>query len=1250
MNSKNLALKFTFFVALPLAVSLLLIFHFKPPKLGIDLRGGHSMIFQIRTNQGEIRDIEQRREKLQEDLGKAAEGDKPAIQTQIDQATTRINELRAAQPDRENLSDEMISTLKDRIDPTGLLSIEWRPLKDNRIEVRMPAASKQAQTAKQAYLTAIDDLQRGNIPAGTIHRVIKASQQDRPGILKGIAGLSDQDAKHLNETAAVQQQLDKARAELADVLKQLDAAGEDEAQLKPLREKRSDLEVQVARLQKDVKERTETLTNRNVDTSRLEAVLRLYVSRQEAKAIDNPTRAEQRMKEFNEGLKAITDAHPSRKADVDKIVGLYKKWAETRAELDDPSDLKRLIAKAGVLEFRIAPRVGEEQAIGIDVMQARRDLQEFGPDPARMRSKDYAWFPIRGETEDFLGLIMDQWAGKTYILLSNRSGETMLQQASARSWSLADARPDRDELGRPAVGFSFDPRGAEEFLKLTGANIGKPMAILLDDEVYSSPSIRQAIGERGIISGKFSDKEVAELVRTLKAGSLPAKLDPNPVSESTFGPSLGEENLDMAKTAAKWSLVAVAAFMIVYYHWAGLVAFLAMSMNLLLILGTMCALDAVFTLPGIAGLILTMGMSVDANVLIYERLREEQAKGQSIRMAMKNAYDRAFSAIFDSNLTTLLICVILGWIATEEVKGFAITLGLGVLFNLFTAVFVTKWLYQFLLEKNILRKQMSMLKLISVPKIDWMRKRYYFWMFSLVTAVLGVAALIGQGKDIWGIDFSAGTKAIVRFKDDALVNGKLPDDGLVSTTLTQAAQQMRDGTNDPTTRAELDKFLATVRVEQVISPNRVDDFYREHFRDVEGGKIDLNQWKASGLDAAAFGQLDANSDGSLTRDEVSKNLRSPAYQLSTTATDVSIIRQITTRAYPQALVTRSRSNFDYSAGTKVAGVDLTADGATRITEKLIDAADREQSLLASELPNFIDGMVLVAQNVSPAMNKAELMSRIREMRLQPDFLSSNVTEVVGLGQPGSKGEHSSFAIMVRPSTAVEDERAWADFAEKEMRLIREAFHREEAIEAINFDPAIASDTAKRAVMAMLLGWMAIIAYLWLRFGSAQWGLAAVICVVHDLLVVVGLVGISGFIHDTVVGRALLVDSFKIDLTMVAAMLTIIGYSVNDTIVVFDRIRENRGKLTGISPRIIDTSINQTLSRTLLTGLTTVFVILIMYTFGGAGIHGFNYALLLGILFGTYSSIAVASPLLMGFKGALIAKLAPSDEAPADVTQ
>jgi SecD/SecF fusion protein len=271
----------------------------------------------------------------------------------------------------------------------------------------------------------------------------------------------------------------------------------------------------------------------------------------------------------------------------------------------------------------------------------------------------------------------------------------------------------------------------------------------------------------------------------------------------------------------------------------------------------------------------------------------------------------------------------------------------------------------------------------------------------------------------------------------------------------------------------------------------------------------------------------------------------------------------------------------------------------------------------------------------------DVNERIRQMRFQPDFAPQALSswEVIGLaGADANAHTFKELAIMVKPVEPVApDSKAWTAFVAGEKKLLEEALHRVEAMETTNFDPAIAGETAQAAIMALILAWVAMIAYLWIRFGSLRWGLAAVVMLVHDTVIVTGMVGISDWLHRTYLGTWLGIDSFKLDLTMVTAILTMIGYSVNDTIVVYDRIRENRGKLTALTPTLINASINQTLSRTLLTSSTVFLVLLIMYIWGGPGVHGFSYAMLIGVIDGTYSSIAVAAPLLLGFKAALISR-------------
>ncbi len=250
--------------------------------------------------------------------------------------------------------------------------------------------------------------------------------------------------------------------------------------------------------------------------------------------------------------------------------------------------------------------------------------------------------------------------------------------------------------------------------------------------------------------------------------------------------------IDMHQTRDQIALISILAFMLIYYMLSGVIANVALFLNLILIVGAMSLLDVAMTMPGIAGLILSIGMAVDANVLINERLREEQERGLSPRMALKNAYEKAFSAIFDSNVTTLITCVILGWVGTPEIRGFAITLGLGIVFNVITAVFVTRWVFQVMLETKLIRSHQYMLHVFKhVPRVDWISKRYYFWTFSVATMILGIVAIIWQGSRIWGIEFSAGTQATLVFKDDAVKNKKI-NDKMVQDKVMAVARQLNN--------------------------------------------------------------------------------------------------------------------------------------------------------------------------------------------------------------------------------------------------------------------------------------------------------------------------------------------------------------------------------------------------------------------------------------------------------------------------
>ena len=391
----------------------------------------------------------------------------------------------------------------------------------------------------------------------------------------------------------------------------------------------------------------------------------------------------------------------------------------------------------------------------------------------------------------------------------------------------------------------------------------------------------------------------------------------------------------------------------------------------------------------------------------------------------------------------------------------------------------------------------------------------------------------------------------------------------------------------------------------------------------------------------------------MDKDELAKLQDHPvAYRVNTTEQNVGIIKDVAKKAFGNEMVNRQKLAYDFAkSNSKWAselGVNLSSDGLTQINAAMIELNPK-----LPDFANFNGGVLMVLENVEPAITQPEFVGRLKEMQVQADAdlsaVAMNMHQVVGLGKP-EDGRYKAFAVMARlpegPMTANED--AWKSFAKGEQRLVETVLDRDDSIMAINFDKQIAGETAQLALVAVILSWLAITGYLWFRFGSVSWGLAAVVCLIHDSLMVVGFVAMSEWISGTSIGKMLLVGSYKLDLTIVAAVLTVVGYSVNDTIVIFDRIRENRGKLKTVSPQIINLSINQTMTRTILTTFTVLLVVAIMYALAGESIRGFNYSLLIGCFFGCYSTVAVAAPLLLGLKAMVSRKTVTAEIVPPTI--
>lgn len=592
---------------------------------------------------------------------------------------------------------------------------------------------------------------------------------------------------------------------------------------------------------------------------------------------------------------------------------------------------------------------------------------------------------------------------------------------------VTDAQASTDgSTGEVIVNLSMDTRGARIWADMTtkaAQDNNREIAILLDDEVVSAPSVRQPItGGSSQISGDFSLQEATDLSNILQIGKLPAKT--RILQESLVGPSLGQDNIDRSLTSVSIAFILLLLFMVLYYVGAGVVSIIALFANLFFVIGGLASYGTVLTLPGIAGLVLTMGMAVDANVIIYERIREELRNGKTLGMAIRDGYQQSYSAIIDANVTTILTALVLAYFGLGPIKGFAIVLIIGVLFTLFTAVLLTRLIIDYWVSKgrNLSFYSGWSKNVLSNVNVNWLGMRKIGYIVSSVIILAGIGSYFTRGFEL-GVDMKGGYSYTVQFEGEQTIN----------------IDQLR---------SEL-----------------------------------------------------GNSFGS---DPVVK-----------------------------AVDTRNTFNIT----TSYLIDDDAEDAASKVMDKLFEGV------------NSISGGSLEIESFK-----------------NTDGLGTHVISSNKVG-----------------ATIAED---------------------------------IKDSSFYSALFALLL----IFLYLFIRFNKWQFSLGAVVALIHDVLLTLS---VFTLLHG------ILPFSMEIDQAFVAAILTVIGYSVNDTVIVFDRIREFLNAYTGkAKEEVFNLAINNTLSRTLITSGTTILVVGTLLIFGGASIKGFAFALLLGVIFGTYSSIFVASALVV----------------------
>jgi len=826
-----------------------------------------------------------------------------------------------------------------------------------------------------------------------------------------------------------------------------------------------------------------------------------------------------------------------------------------------------------------------------------------------------------------------------------------------------------DENLRPCIHFNLKAQGGgvSRFAGLTteyGPQGGfeRQLGIVLDNTLLSAPNIQEPITQgSGRITGQFTEDEVIFLVNILQAGSLPVILNPNPISESQINPLLGRETIQQGKLAIAVSVILVLGFMLVYYRFAGFVACLAVLANLIFIVAIMVLIRAAFTLPGLAGLVLTVGMAVDANVLIYERMREELSRGAGVRTAIRNGFSRALSTIVDSNVTTLISGVVLYAIGTDQIRGFAVTLILGILMSMYTAIFCSRVVFD-VAERTGWLTQINMMQLLTTTQINFMGMWRAATAVSLVAIAIGVVAMAVRGSDMLDIDLSGGTSVQLLLNDPTdteTVRNRLskqsegsdwrftvtemnnrPGSALQNTfkidsnlpEVEQLEQVIRDAFALPDGTSALATYsltfgelrevaMATPSAAPTANPvtSPTPDTAGSSATSQSTGPTVTPTEDAGGSESTA--PPPKNAEGSLLAtdedllafaDDARQALllaQAEEAEASPAATQAGEPAAATTQTQPAANEPASKAEVATEAELAPAQTAEPLGGTAPATEKPAEPLSHSVAFEVDltfrqpiNAPTLIGEIRDAAQTLNLPLSDPELM--------HPDWdgSSSNAYDSWTLRIAGEKDQIHRLLQHLEATFA--DTPVWPS--------------------SNKIGSQVADRMQQTAISAMLACLVGILIYIWIRFHQVVFGIAAIVALVHDVLITLGALAISAWLANWF--GFLLIEDFKISLPVVAALLTIVGYSLNDTIVIFDRIREIRGKSPKLTADMINLSVNQTLSRTLLTALTVLMVVVILYAIGGDGIHAFAFAMVIGVVAGTYSTVFIASPLVLMFIG------------------
>ncbi len=791
---------------------------------------------------------------------------------------------------------------------------------------------------------------------------------------------------------------------------------------------------------------------------------------------------------------------------------------------------------------------------------------------------------------------------------------------------LANVAVGRGDRMEPVTHFDVKLEYQGVFETWTGRNLLLPMAILLNGQFVTGPTIQAPLGSRGVqVTLGESDYERArqraeDLMTTLQTGSL--KVNPVQESKTKLGARLAGEARDRGIYATIGALILVVLFMLVYYGRMGLVANVALVLNLVLLLGALAAFQSALSLPGIAGIVLTLAAAVDANILINERIREERLAGRSVHRSIAEGYARALTTIVDANMTSVITAVFLFVYGSGSIRGFAVSLGLGLLISMFTAIYVTRTIFEWQIARGGL-KEVSGLRRRGLPAVRWMGLRRILVPVSVAGVVLGLIGFAGADRyTLYDIDFTGGQKVQMGFTVPTSVDevkarlGGAPVPVDVSTLVREDDQNVvrrRTVMAGPYDGAEVYAVRSSANAVELkvqrsasqgdLSPQEqaqaLEGFLRARFKD----RL-LPEWTSGnpqpyGADApASAGPADPGSPSPLLPGTTTPLPAAPAgadAELAAVAGgltfDLSFVdpAQTLTAETLRTLLTEDLPHLRAETGER----------------RTLPASQVNRVVVVRPSPQALPGVrtfqVWLKTTTKATPEGAEgARAATTSIDPQPEALRLYLGE--WLGGPGFRS--ALTRVLGSPAAAEEVARS-------------AAFPSQDQI-----SPSVAERLKNDALVALVLSLLGIIVYVAIRFRSTTMGIASVLCLFHDVLISLGIVAL--------VNAMGWVDA-KINLTMVAAFLTLVGFSINDTVVVYDRIRENRGKRPDVTPKILDDSINQTLSRTLRTTATILLVCGVLYALNLGQrnvLEGFAFTLIVGLIVGTYSSIAIAAPLLL----------------------